>query len=259
MLTTDHSDGEIQDGEVAARPLAPVRPAHDPVPRHGYEAPGSSRVVGIVATAATCALVAFAFLATLSRFDPPPTVSAPVTMSLLPLPSEERPRPKAVEKPEVAPRTVAKPVPHETAPPPIVLPPLTASPAAPPQPVAVDAAPPRTEAAPTPSPSAQPAPPVQASHGPDRWEGRVLARLERFRRYPADAQRARQQGTATIRFRIDRDGHVLSSALERSSGYPALDAAAMETLRRADPLPKIPPDRPDQVELVVPVEFSIGR
>jgi protein TonB len=85
----------------------------------------------------------------------------------------------------------------------------------------------------------------------------VLARLEKFRRYPGAARSGRQQGVVYIRFRINRDGHVLSSALVRSSGYPALDKAALETLRHADPLPKIPADRPDEIELSVPVEFFI--
>ncbi|WP_371432106.1 energy transducer TonB [Novosphingobium sp.] len=42
----------------------------------------------------------------------------------------------------------------------------------------------------------------------------------------------------------------------RSSGFPDLDKAALETLRRADPLPKIPADRPDEIELAVPVESA---
>lgn len=83
----------------------------------------------------------------------------------------------------------------------------------------------------------------------------MLARLEKFRRYPDAARSTRQQGVAYIRFRINRDGHVLTSSLVRSSGFPALDKAAFETLRRADPLPRVPADRPDEIELLVPVEF----
>ena len=85
----------------------------------------------------------------------------------------------------------------------------------------------------------------------------MLARLEKFRRYPGAARSARQQGVVYIRFRMNRGGRVLSSSLVRSSGFPALDQAALETLRRADPLPKIPADRPDEIELSVPVEFYI--
>lgn len=56
---------------------------------------------------------------------------------------------------------------------------------------------------------------------------------------------------------FDRPGRVLWSRVERSSGCGELDRAALDTLRRAAPLPAIPADRPDQVELVVPVEFYI--
>lgn len=56
---------------------------------------------------------------------------------------------------------------------------------------------------------------------------------------------------------MNRDGHVLSSSLVRTSGFADLDQAALDTLRRADPLPAIPPERSDEVELVVPVEFYL--
>lgn len=68
----------------------------------------------------------------------------------------------------------------------------------------------------------------------------------------------RQQGVPYIRFVMDRDGHVLSSRLERSSGFDALDRAALELPKQAQPLPKPPEDRlGDKIELVVPVEFFL--
>ncbi|SES11961.1 energy transducer TonB [Sphingobium sp. YR768] len=89
------------------------------------------------------------------------------------------------------------------------------------------------------------------------WEGLILAHLERFRRYPARARAARLQGTAYVRFTINRDGVVLSSAIVKKSGSFDLDQAALDTLQRAQPLPTIPEDRPDIVELTIPVEFRI--
>jgi protein TonB len=62
---------------------------------------------------------------------------------------------------------------------------------------------------------------------------------------------------AFIRFRIDRAGYILSSSLAKSSDFPMLDQAALDTLRRADPLPAIPLGRPDEIELSVPVEFYL--
>lgn len=87
------------------------------------------------------------------------------------------------------------------------------------------------------------------------WQALLLAHLEKHRRYPASARAARQQGVAHISFRMDRAGMVLSSSLLRSSGHSALDQAALDTLRRAQPLPAIPGDMPDIVGLSIPVEF----
>ncbi|MFB9051027.1 TonB family protein [Sphingobium indicum] len=89
------------------------------------------------------------------------------------------------------------------------------------------------------------------------WEGLILAHLEGFRRYPARARAARQQGTVSIRFRMNRAGMVLSSAIVKRSGSFDLDHAALDTLRRAQPLPHIPVDMPDEVELSVPVEYYL--
>ena len=89
------------------------------------------------------------------------------------------------------------------------------------------------------------------------WEGLILAHLERFRRYPARARTARQQGTAQIRFRMNRAGIVLSSSIVKKSGSFDLDLAALDTLRRAQPLPAIPADMPDEVEITIPVEFYL--
>lgn len=91
------------------------------------------------------------------------------------------------------------------------------------------------------------------------WEGLILAHLERFRRYPARARAARQQGTITIRFRMNKTGMVLSSAIVKKSGYYDLDQAALDTLKRAQPLPGIPAGMGDEVELTIPVEFQLRR
>jgi periplasmic protein TonB len=110
--------------------------------------------------------------------------------------------------------------------------------------------------------AAPPAPPAshqQASGGSNSWEGKVLARLERFRRYPTAARMRGDEGVAYLRILINREGQVLSAKLERSSGVPALDKAAMEALNRAAPLPRIPPERPEELELLVPFEFFIAN
>ena len=112
-------------------------------------------------------------------------------------------------------------------------------------------------AAAPPSPALPPAP-QELRSGVSSWEGKVLARMERFRRYPTASRAKQEQGVVYLRCRIDRDGQVLAAAIEHSSGSAALDQAALDTLQRAAPLPRIPKERPDPLELSIPVEFSIG-
>ncbi|MFT3967243.1 MAG: TonB family protein [Sphingobium sp.] len=112
----------------------------------------------------------------------------------------------------------------------------------------------------TTAPETKPAPPApQLSNARPTWEGLVLGALNKAKRYPREAQRARRQGVPWIRFVMDRDGKVLSSRLERSSGFSALDNEAVSLPLRAAPLPK-PPDevKGDTIELVVPVEFFMA-
>lgn len=109
----------------------------------------------------------------------------------------------------------------------------------------------------TTAPRSTQAPPARqmSSNVEASWEGQVLAHLERHRRYPAAARARRQQGVAYVTFRMNRAGRVLASRVSRSSGAAVLDRAALETLQRAQPLPAIPADRPDEIELTVQVEF----
>ena len=86
----------------------------------------------------------------------------------------------------------------------------------------------------------------------------LQAWLARHREYPRTARLRRQEGTALLRFVMDRQGRVLSYRIERSSGVPALDRAVEEMLARASPLPSMPPEtRNAQLELVVPVRFEL--
>lgn len=98
-----------------------------------------------------------------------------------------------------------------------------------------------------------------ASKGPATWQGAVLARLERFKRYPALARVGRQAGVAYLHVAMDRQGGVLSARIDRSSGSVVLDDEAMALVRRAAPLPAPPPEVVgDPLELTVPIEFSLA-
>lgn len=71
-----------------------------------------------------------------------------------------------------------------------------------------------------------------------RYPGLVQAALRRALRYPPNAGVAR--GTAVVRFFVAADGSVSSISLVSRTGSSVLDAAAVDTVRRAAPFPPIP-------------------
>jgi protein TonB len=85
----------------------------------------------------------------------------------------------------------------------------------------------------------------------------VLKRLEGHKRYPRAARELRHEGVAHVRFSINRQGHVLSSRLEKSSGSAILDREALDLIRRTTPLPPPPTEVPgDPIEMLAPIHFS---
>src|SRR5690606_2548112 len=70
-----------------------------------------------------------------------------------------------------------------------------------------------------------------------RWQSRLIAHLERRKRYPSASRSRREEGTVHVRFKIDDRGNVLSVSLARSSGHPALDEEVLALVRRASPVP----------------------
>jgi protein TonB len=90
---------------------------------------------------------------------------------------------------------------------------------------------------------------------PAKWQARLMAHLERLKRYPPGARQRREEGIAHVRFVIDDAGNVRSAQLVRSSGHAELDAAVLALVRRASPVPPPPPDAPR--DIVAPVRFDV--
>jgi protein TonB len=88
---------------------------------------------------------------------------------------------------------------------------------------------------------------------PAKWQAKVLARLNRFKRYPRGA---RDEGTVTVSFRVSASGAVSGATVTRSSGNPDLDRAALAMVRRASPVPA-PPANIGATTITVPVRFSL--
>lgn len=178
---------------------------------------------------------------------PPRAPDVPLEDIVAPVPSTAASvRRQQPEPPRPLPKTPPRAIANWVIPPPT-----------PPQPSLDASAPQQQEASVAAAPPSPPLPagPSEATPGRDSWEGRVMARLERFRRYPNAARARRQEGVAQLRVSVARDGNLLALSLAQSSGFALLDQAALDTFRRAAPLPKVPDDRPAPVELLFPVEF----
>ena len=91
------------------------------------------------------------------------------------------------------------------------------------------------------------------------WRSRLQGHLVEFKRYPPRARKQRQQGIATIRFVVNKDGHVLSAQLIKSSGAAILDHEALALIKRAQPLPKPPTELllHGQITLALPIGFDL--
>lgn len=101
--------------------------------------------------------------------------------------------------------------------------------------------------------------PIEARPAPSpNYLSVLYSHLERYKRYPSAAKRRHQTGTATLKFSMDRQGHVLSATVDKSSGVAAFDREVLAMMRRAEPLPPAPADRPGEtLEFVIPVVFNL--
>jgi protein TonB len=169
--------------------------------------------------------------------EPPPLETPPLMeMPVAPVPQPEAVLPTPPLPPPRPPARVVKRLPVEKAPPLVSAPPAQAP----------QAAPAPTQAAP------------QSGAIPSTWQDALRAHLARFKRYPMLAQRRGEEGTALVRFAMNRTGMVLSVAVVRGTGHSELDQEAQHWIERAQPLPLPPPEVPgDSIELVIPLKFEL--
>jgi len=111
----------------------------------------------------------------------------------------------------------------------------------------------RAERAAAPAPGAN-------SHDPNAlpsWKSQLVAKLERYKRYPSDAQSRGEQGVAHLAFSVDRSGGVHNARIVQSSGSTALDHETLAMVERAQPLPPPPPEiAGPQIPIVVPIRYN---
>lgn len=79
------------------------------------------------------------------------------------------------------------------------------------------------------------------------------------RHYPAPLRNAGIGGTVTVWFHIDTDGRVRGTRLDRSSGYDALDRAALQVADMMRFAPAYNRDQRVEVWVSIPITFETER
>ncbi len=108
-----------------------------------------------------------------------------------------------------------------------------------------------------------PASPVVTGNAPKvnqtavMFQRALLTHIAKYRHYPDQARRDRAQGIVQVVFAMRRNGTVTDVWVKTSSGHSSLDHAAVDTILKAQPLPSIPVDMPDPLNIAMPVDFSL--
>lgn len=101
--------------------------------------------------------------------------------------------------------------------------------------------------------------PGYGTGSPDDYLDRVRRHLERYKHYPDDALKKKQEGTVMVAFTLAHDGTVTGAWITKSSGNPLLDQAALAMLHDGSPVPPVPERYWGRAgPITMPVNFTIG-
>ena len=163
------------------------------------------------------------------RLQPPPTPSVPPPVLAAP-PAPLRPIPEAV-------KAVRQPQPAE--------------------PVRPEVSRPEPQPAPTPTPAPatveapKPAPPVTQP----RFNADYLDNPKPP--YPGISRRMGEEGEVRLRVHVDPAGNAQQIEIARSSGFPRLDQAALDTVKQWRFIPARQGEQPIAAWVIVPIQFSL--
>ncbi|MDX2112286.1 MAG: TonB family protein [Alphaproteobacteria bacterium] len=102
---------------------------------------------------------------------------------------------------------------------------------------------------------------LEASDGTDmitRYEQLISSWIDKFKPEKLMVSGQPERAVASVRIRIDRRGNIRFLELDKRSGLEELDRAALDTVRRANPVPAAPQDYPsgEMIEFIVPIVFT---
>ncbi|AOK17262.1 energy transducer TonB [Burkholderia cepacia] len=180
----------------------------------------------------------------------PAPIAQQVAAESIPQPTPPKPTPRV--KPKVEPKPVpkvSKPTPQPVAPSPVPSP--TPAPAADPTPAPAPAAP----AAAAPSAAPGPARETMQVSAPKNVPTLQCAFVKPD--YPSMSRRRGESGTAYVHFVIGVTGKIESVQLQKSSGYPRLDEAALAAMRASTCRPYIENGQAIRAARTQPYNFGL--
>ena len=87
----------------------------------------------------------------------------------------------------------------------------------------------------------------------------IIRKLSQYHFYgnPRDES---ERGLVVARLTVARDGRLIDAVVAKSSGFPGLDRAVLDTVRRASPFPPLPADlAADSYTFIVPINYTQQR
>lgn len=75
--------------------------------------------------------------------------------------------------------------------------------------------------------------------------------------YPGASRRMGEEGEVRLRVQVDTSGHAQQIEVYRSSGFPRLDQAALDTVKQWRFVPARQGDQPIPAWVIVPIQFSL--
>ena len=166
--------------------------------------------------------------------------AAPIMVGLITLAPPEPPKPPPPPKPpEIKPKPKPQMIAAETPAP-------AAIEAPPPEPVVFEEPPPPTQGEPAPLPVIPP--------------NFVAAYLDNpAPRYPDSSKRLGESGLVVLRVRVSPEGRAESADIEKSCGFPRLDRAALDAVRKWKFVPAKQGEQPVAATVLVPLNFELNN
>jgi TonB family protein len=97
---------------------------------------------------------------------------------------------------------------------------------------------------------------LEAQRARAAWRRGLVAHIERQKRYPAGTERPVD---IVVSFRIDHKGRLIALDIVKGSGDARYDQAALDMVRRADPMPSPPTGMSEQnLSFRLPISFRSG-